>query len=48
MSKDITTPYTIDDLVAMYIILDYYKAKKESEKGVIIKPICMRGDENAQ
>lgn len=45
MSKDISTPYTytIDDLVAMYIILDYYKRKKETEKGTVIRPICRGG-----
>lgn len=49
MSKDISTPYTytINDLVAMYIILDLYERKKEAEKGTIIKPICRRDYENA-
>lgn len=48
MSKDVSISYSIDDLVAMYIILDYHNRKKESEKGTVIKAICKRGDEDDQ
>lgn len=43
MSKDADTFHLIDDLVAMYILLDCYNRKKESEERTVIKAICKQG-----